>query len=348
MKWCGLVVHLAFLGGAIYGQCESLDPYFGKRHLIISPEFIYVKRAANISTKKSLVARQTIPPSCGCKTLQPSCPNTKMLPSQILAAQTHGTGLRLSLDYLLDKKATWQLRYTGLLHFKGEKEASCPGSLMFPFANGINQTYDYCYADSMKGSCNSYYWSGELNYNYHVTPQRVDYFSVSWIAGFRYVNLREYFHLTAYNSNCDGATSSSSYYIKTNNRMSGVQLGGFLEGNLGYNFTYGVSAIMGALVDFDQFNAVFKDVDNTVVLRRNNPSDFNLSFLGELAPYAYFNLSKSVLFKASYIVTYLNNVALAMNQVTFLENQPSNIMNQKRKEGAFMFHGVIIGLGFDF
>jgi hypothetical protein len=73
-----------------------------------------------------------------------------------------------------------------------------------------------------------------------------------------------------------------------------------------------------------------------------------MTFLGEIAPFVLFNLSKNVLFKASYELVYLNNITLAMNQITFVENQPFNTLNQIRKEGAFMFYGFYIGLGFDF
>lgn len=348
-----MTIHKWALWGALIAlgcklHAESFDPYFGKRHLIITPEFVYVKRSNNISTKKSMVIRQTQPLSCGCSSLQSSCPNTKILPTNVYQAQGYASGLRMTLDYLTSKKVTWQARYTGLLHWSGEKTAECTGSLAFPFLNGINQTYDYSYADSMKASCDSYYWSSEVNYIYHVTPQRVDFFSVSWLFGFRYINFKENFRLKANTASCGDLMSSSAYTIKAKNRIGGVQLGGILEGNLGYNFTYGVPAKMGAMVDFDQYNATFKDFNNTVTLRSNNPSDFNMTFLGEIAPFVLFNLSKNVLFKASYELVYLNNVTLAMNQITFVENQPFNTLNQIRKEGAFMFYGFYIGLGFDF
>lgn len=327
---------------------ENLDPYFGKRHLIITPEFVYVKRSSNISTKKSMVIRQTQPLSCGCSQLQSSCPNTKILPTNVYQAQGYASGLRMTFDYLLDKKVTWQGRYTGLLHWSGEKTALCTGSLAFPFLNGVNPTYDYSYADTMKAMCNTYYWSSEINYIYHVTPQRVDFFSVSWAFGLKYINFKESFQLKANTASCGNIVSSSNYSIQAKNRLAGIQLGGAIEGNLGYNFTYGVPAKMGAMVDFEQFNATFRDFNNQNLIRNNNPSDFNLTFLGEIAPFIMFNLSKSVMFKASYELLYLNNVTLAMNQITFVENQPFNVLNQIRKEGAFMFYGFYIGLGFDF
>jgi hypothetical protein len=346
-------VHNLALWGALFAFstklcAENFDPYFGKRHLIITPEFVYVKRSNNISTNKSMVIRQTQPLSCGCSDLQTSCPNTKILPTNVYQAQGHASGLRLTFDYLLDKKVTWQGRYTGLLHWSGEKTAICTGSLAFPFLNGVNQTYDYSYADEMKATSNTYYWSSEINYIYHVTPQRVDYFSVSWLFGLRYINFKENFKLKAMTASCGNVVSSSNYSIQAKNRLAGVQLGGTIEGNLGYNFTYGVPAKMGAMVDFDKYNATFRDFNNAILIRNNNPSDFNLAFLGEIAPFVLFNLSKSVLFKVSYELVYLNNLSLAMNQITFVENQPFNVKNQIRKEGAFMFYGFYIGLGFDF
>jgi hypothetical protein len=202
---------------------------------------------------------------------------------------------------------------------------------------------DYQNANAIKGSCDTRLWSAEVNYWYHVTPQRVDYFSISWLFGMRYFNLDEFFNLKS-----ETNSGSSHYKIHANNKIFGPQLGGDIEGNLGCNFTWGIIGKLGPLINFAQNNTLLKDINNTLVVKRYNPSDFNLTFLGEIAPFILFNLSKSVLFKISYELTYLSNVALALNQITFREDDASDVMDHVNIRGAFMYYGLYVGLGFEF
>ena len=58
--------------------------------------------------------------------------------------------------------------------------------------------------------------------------------------------------------------------------------------------------------------------------------------------------SKSIIFKVSYELTYLSNVALAMNQVNFNEDNMTDLRNNVNIGGSFMYYGAYVGLGFDF
>lgn len=325
---------------------EVNDPLIGKRHFILDGEFVYVKRAPKIHNRNPICELNTTTPIQGISlpaTNTSLCTHTTFAPNNILNEQKYTPGVRITANYLTSKKSTWQARYLGLLHWTGASSAFCPGSLEFPFATGINNTVDYSNADSMKGSCDTRYWSVEADYWYHVTPRRVDQFSVSWVFGLKYIYLSELFNLVARTM-----ASSSRYKIETKNRIAGPQLGGDIEINLRSNFTCGVSAKAGLLVNFAQNKTLFRDDDNTRVLKRCNPSDFNGTFLGEIAPFFLFNLSKNVILKASYELSYLSSVALAMNQITFQEDNAANIINQVSVGGTFMFYGGFIGLGFDF
>lgn len=327
---------------------EPMDPMTGKRHLILDAEYIYVHRAPKIHNKNQLaVSSYTEIPGIVNPNPPTKCSNISLKPTQILKNQGWTSGLRLTANYLLNKQVNWQARYVGLLKWNGEKCVSCHGTLRFPFKNGENPTYDYLNADTMKGSCRTSYYSYEANYWYIVTPRRVDYFSVSWVFGMKYMNLKEHFDLNSMVRVCSDS-ESSDYKITTKNRIIGPQIGGDLEGNFGLNFTWGVSAKLGPVLDFAQNITKFLDKNNTKVIKKYNPSDFNLCFLGEIAPFVLFNLTDKILFKASYELNYLSNVALAMNQISFRENETTDLRNNVDIGGYFMFYGAYIGLGFDF
>jgi hypothetical protein len=328
------------------GFTELNDPLIGKKHLIIETEFVYVKRAPKIHNRSPLCEREEVDIVHGLAVPQTTplvCPHTTFAANNILSQQKWTMGLRMTANYLVDKKTTWQARYLGFLHWNGSSSAACPGSLQFPFATGFNNTVDYQDADSMKGTCDTRYWSVETNYWCHVTPRRVDQFSVSWVFGLKYMDLNEHFTLQAHSIG-----SSSRYRIETKNRIAGPQLGGDIEINLGDNFTCGVAGKGGLMVNFGQNKTVFRDDNNTKTLKSCNPSDFNGVFFGEIAPFLLFNLSKRVLFKASYELTYLSNIALAMNQITFNEDDTTNLLNQVTVGGSFMFYGAFVGIGIDF
>lgn len=340
-----LAISLSCLSfGSLFSEIN--DPLIGRRHLILDVEFVYLKRAPKIHNKGALAQLEDTSLVEGIDTNvedESECPHNTFSTTDILSDQKFAPGARITLNYLIDRQTTWQARYLGLLHWHGSAYASCPNSLEFPFENGINNTVDYHDANKMKGVCDTRFWSAEANYWHHVTPRRVNYFSVSWVFGLRYINFNEHFNLLSQ------TTSSASHYkIETNNRMGGPQLGGDFEGNLGCNFTWGIVAKTGALVNFAENKTRFKDNNNTITLKSYNPSDFNVTFLGEIAPFILFNLSKKVLFKASYELTYLSNVALAMNQITYREDDITDLRNHVNIGGFFMYYGAYVGFGFDF
>lgn len=331
------------------GFAEGLDPYFGHKHLILDFQYVYLKRAPKIHNRHPICNWMTEEVPWRKEPLpdKKKCPHHIIKPNHILRNQGSTSGARVTASLLWNKYTTWEARMQGYFKWYGAEEAYCKGALQFPFQNHYTNTVDWTLADRMKGKCDTAYWGAEANYWNIVTPRRVDFFSVSWLFGLRYVNLVEWFRLTALTTELD-YTSSSNYKIKTKNRAAGFQIGGDIEGNLGYNFTYGVVAKAGALLNFAENDLLFRDINNTRILQNYNHNDFNLTFLGEIEPFLLFNLTKHVLFKFSYELTYLSNIALAMNQINFEENDPSENFVHVDIGGYFMVYGAYVGLGFDF
>lgn len=345
---------LTFISSVCHGEIQ--DPMMGRHHLILDVELAYLARAPklhNIGCLSQVEDTANDGINCAiCDNCTDSDDTGDCIPGDcefttldLIQNQGYQPGLRATANYLVDQKQLWQVRYLGLIEWSNTAEAFCPGNLEFPFSDGLNNTVDYQNASYMKGEYNTRFWSAEVNYWYMVTPRRVNWFSVSWVFGFRYLDIHDQFLLKSKGEN---PIRGSTYKITTKNRMGAVQLGGDFEGNLGANFTWGIAAKMGAAVNFAQNTTLFKDKNNTSIVKSYNPSDFNLAFLGEIGPFILFNLTKKIIFKASYEAIYLSNVAIALDQITFSESNVSDLSNKVNISEAFIAYGGYIGLGFDF
>lgn len=321
---------------------ELQDPLNGRSRFLLYTDYVYLKRQPECKSQCISEVESTYS-TCSLATSNCTAGSCKITTKDLEHNQGFDSGLRVTADYLRDKQTTFEASYTGLLNWKGSKSACCYNSLEFPFANGANETIDFQNANVMQAHLNSNYWTVEANYWHHVTPQRVDAFSVSWLLGLRYLNFDEYFKLQSYTD-----YSSSTYKIHTKNRMGGIQLGGDFEGNLGTNFTWGLVAKLCGIVDFAQNTTKFLDDNNTQTVKSYNPSDFFMTFVGGFGPFFLFNLSKHVIFKFSYEMTYVSNIALATYQISFQEEFFTDVETHVNSKGMLLLHGVFVSLGICF
>ena len=338
---------------------EKADPMDGSRNLMLYLDFVYLKRQAKIQERCIVRVEDGLPegiapgiipdPNNPGFNIEEPIPSScargkcKVTTKDLLHKQGFDPGFRVTADYMPNKKVTLQATYTGLLDWKGERSANCPDSLEFPFQDHLNNTVDYQNANIMRTSLRSNYWNLEANYWYHVTPRRIDEFALAWLFGFRYLNFRENFHLKT-----ETNTQASDFKINVKNRMGGLQLGIDFEGNIGPNFTWGILPKLGAIVDFAENHTVFKDNNNTQTLKSYNPSDFFMSFVGDFSTYFLFNLYKNLIFKFSYEVTYASNIALALNQIDFREDNISDIQTHIESGRSLMLQGLYVSFGIHF
>lgn len=341
----------AIIATSYFFAFETVDPYNGRSRLILTPEFVYLNRVSKIQSQ-CLAKVENNPVSNGntyntnyeYNVLPSACTPGKCLitTKDVLHKQGFTPGLGLTLDYLYDKKTTLQARYLGLFEWKASKSVECPQSLEFPFHDGFNFTFDYQDANKIRVQDDSKFWSLEANSWFHVTKRRVLPFSISWLFGLRYLEFRDKFRLDSYTD-----WGSSDYFIKVKNRMGSIQLGGDFIGSLGNNFHWGISTKGGLLVDFSENSTLFRDDNNTITLKSYNPSDFNAAFLGELATFFYFNLFKNIIFKFSYEGILISNLALAMNQISYRE-QNTEVENRVNTGGVLLLQGLFVGFSFVF
>jgi len=321
----------------------AIFPLFASR-VIIDAEFVYLKRNENVK-EICLVQVEDAPPA----NVAPGAVNTEHCPfgdckvsgSEALESTKFTPGLRLTGNYLPNKRGTWQLSYLGLFDWDGNRYADCPGSLYLPMQD--ESTFDdYTDANRAQVHEESRLWSGELAYWGHLHGRHVSSFGISWMVGARYINFVETLDMEYYISN-----RKSNYDIKAWNGMGGIEFGFMLENQLSRNFAWGMRGKMGGLCNWTYQHTLWKDNNNTEIIANHEPRDFNFVFLGEFAPFITFNLFPRIAVRLSYEVLYLNQVALVINQVN-TNTDFVNFTPAVNNNGHVLFHGLFVGVGLIF
>jgi len=165
--------------------------------------------------------------------------------------------------------------------------------------------------------------------------------SVTWFAGFRYLNLAEEFDITAQRT-VAGAVEEGNYNIRTNNHLYGAQLGARLRrtsGRLGWE-AGGFGGIFGN--DASQTQSV-TDFPNFPLRPTVSSSGGGVSFVGGANLSGLYSLSNVWNLRAGYNVMWIEGVALAPDQLDFdFAAAPSG--NQLDDGGGMFLHGLNVGV----
>lgn len=119
-------------------------------------------------------------------------------------------GVRLGLILLDEGGTDLEFNYLGLDTFEGTETRSSNNPITFPFFGGVPGNPRRAYTVNYQSEINS----GELNIRRSIGPQ------VSWLAGFRFMELRESF---------DISSSAGGFFSNTDNDLYGFQLGGDVQ-----------------------------------------------------------------------------------------------------------------------
>ncbi|HSX11910.1 MAG TPA: hypothetical protein VLF61_00265, partial [Rhabdochlamydiaceae bacterium] len=139
-----------------------------------------------------------------------------------------------NLTYFKSEKSSVEALYYYVLPWHAREVTGAAASLAFPFHDSTFTT-DFINASFVEAKYISQLQNGEFNLWRHLTPRRINYFSASWILGFRFMYLGEKLRLTYTQS-----SNVSDYDIKARNYLYGLQLGGVLEINPGPRWTWTV------------------------------------------------------------------------------------------------------------
>lgn len=185
----------------------------------------------------------------------------KRLDTDDLVDRFHwNNAIRGLLTYHSDECASLEALYLYFFPWRGREEKTAKGTLQFPFKFPIG--FDFQDADKADVKYKSWLQNGELNYWGHLTPQKVNYFSVSWNFGLRAIFLKEILDMSF-----ERGDSTSPYDIETRNTLFGPQLGAMLEINPTCRWTW-TFLIKGAGFLNNAKNELYiGDYDNTITLR---------------------------------------------------------------------------------
>lgn len=254
------------------------------------------------------------------------------------------SGARVGLTFHKSACASLEALYTYVFPWKGREEVKpSEGNLLrFPFKDP-DEFFDYNNASRAVGVYESRLQSGELNYWNHMTPQRCDYFSASWLLGARIVYLREEMCLT-FTRDFMERMSSSDYSIDTGNVCYGLQLGAVLEINPNSCFTWTFLIKGAGFFNTAKNETRILDEDNSTELagyvRRSWTSSWLLEGYGQLA----YHWSDSFSLHFAYQGYILSGLALAPAQ----RNVSSSLHSMINKKGQIVIDGLYAGftLGF--
>ncbi|HSX03738.1 MAG TPA: hypothetical protein VLG76_03310 [Rhabdochlamydiaceae bacterium] len=221
-------------------------------HFLIETNWMYVRRSD--VPERTLAVNTSI--------LEANGDFEHVLKSENLTHQWQWqTGLCGKLTYVSCEEASLEAIYFYVFPWTGRSVTGGNASLAFPF-DDPDFTNDYNTASFVAAKYNSNLQNGEFNYWGHLTPRRINYFSASWILGFRFMYLRERLNL-AYTQ----STDLSNYRIKTKNLLYGAQGGFVFEINPGPRWTWTV-IMKGATFLNDARDDVFLgDENNTLIIR---------------------------------------------------------------------------------
>jgi len=250
------------------------------------------------------------------------------------------SGLTGAIKLFQNVHATWEGRYTGGFAWKGTKLRDSMGNLNIagPFAT---ETQDYNSASHVKSIFNSNMHTIEFSYIRHVTPRYSDYFSASWLAGLRYLEINEKIKL--YFTETASGVQTSRYRTRTANRGWGVQLGGNLEYNPYSFLTWGLMVKTAGLYSREKQRTQMLDQNNSLVFRDVHVSRSVFTYLGQFYPYIEFRPYKWLFLHLNYQVLYVGNVALAARNVKF-----KGSLNHLDHKGHIVYHGTTAGIQLNF
>jgi len=299
-------------------------------YVSVMGEFVYLRRAHSHNSR--LVKAVGAPSVCKKKR-----GTTLINSSNLVCDMGFDPGFRLTLKAYQEDFGTFTLRYLGLFKWTGEKNVHCPNNIRLPNKISFN-TQDYLQADRAKGIYDSEFYTIDLNYWFHVTPRYVDYFSVSWTAGIRYLDIDEKLKLRFTKGD-----SRSQFRVKTSSRAGAAQIGADIHYNPYSVLTWGISARVGIMYNRGINKTRMTDQNNTVTLRQFNVNDTNFGYMSEIFPFIEIRPIKQFQIRISYELLWFEGVVTADRQFNF--GSASEDVNHN---GSVIYHGLFAGMQFNF
>ena len=165
--------------------------------------------------------------------------------------------------------------------------------------------------------------------------------SVNWIAGLRYINLRDQLNISAQRV-VNEEVEEGVYNIRTVNNLYGAQLGARVR-RWPHPWGWEASGTGGVFANDASQEQYVTDFPNFPLRPNTSRSDDTVAFVGEMNLTALYRLSSVWVLRGGYSVFWIDGVALAPDQLDFnFATAPSG--DQLDTNGSILFHGVNVGL----
>ncbi|MDX1944273.1 MAG: BBP7 family outer membrane beta-barrel protein [Pirellulaceae bacterium] len=238
-------------------------------------------------------------------------------------------GPRGVIGYDWDQFVAWEATYFGIYAWN-DTDIVTGDNLELPDSLGQTVGFDFLRANTVVAEFRSSMQNGELNRIRSLNQ------NFAWLAGFRYVNVNERFRITSVSD----ITGTSIYQVKTRNDLYGGQLGGRLRQTYG---SFGLEILGKAGVYGNaSFQRNFVGNDEGTVLRDTKTTGGNVAFVGDLWLTGRMQLTDSISLEGGYGVMWIEQIALALEQLDFTNN--ANSGTALDTEGALFAHGAHAGL----
>lgn len=241
-------------------------------------------------------------------------------------------GVRAIVGWRQDRQLAWEAAYFGIFNWHAQAQALGNNNLAIPGDLGL-ASLDFFAADSLTLRYQSRLHSAEI----HQVHSESDG-PWSWLVGFRYLTLNEDFTMRA----VDLDTGASHYRIHSTNNLFGGQFGvRYLEQWDAWGMD--ATAKAGLYGNAAQQRQSVTDFPPNFVLRpRQEGSEGQIAFVGELQFSIFYQLSDVWAIRAGYNLLWIEGVALAPDQLDFTDTTASG--RDVRSMGGLFAHGVSAGV----
>jgi hypothetical protein len=238
-------------------------------------------------------------------------------------------GPRLVMGFAPDECRSWEGVYFGTHSWHGTAAVQQANGLRIPGDLAL-ASLDFLFADQMRIDYSAQLHNVEINRWWHRG-------TVSWLAGFRYVNLDEEFNIHAQDFN----TGGSDYRIEADNNLFGGQLGARLAGCRG-RFAWDATGKVGVFGNAGRQHSFVGDFDNTFVLRDTGGRRNNAAMVADISLNAEWRLCDTWSVRGGYHLMWVEGVVLAPDQLDFTDTPLSG--STVDNGGGIFLHGAYVGL----
>jgi hypothetical protein len=311
----------------------TADHYRLNHHWDLVGDFLYMRRAQ--------IQNKTLVKDADKKQCASQCPNYTVIDTSNLVNDFHfEPGYRVGLTYTADLVNGFEMNFLYLQPWHAKKRVTGDESLSYPFSHATYTT-DFYGASVAIAEYWSHFWDLEFNYWHFLSPRRVDYFSVSGLAGLRYFHWDEGFKLKMFNPPDHG-----HYDVSTENRIFGLQFGLDIEWNPVRWLSWEFFAKVGGMVDHSQQKTFLGDEGDTITLHDFKKQSREVGVYTDVAAEFEIHFNRYFSFQAGYQFMFFSGLALAPLQLSHgtFKNAGDRVYN----DGTAIIHGMFAGVVFTF